>query len=241
MAALCAMASPALAQKKKLVIGTDATWPPFEFVNADKQVVGFDVEYMQACAEAAGYEVEIVNAPWDGIFASLMNKQYDALCSAVTITEERKRSMAFSAPYYTVRQAIIVPKDSPIKSLDDLKGKKAGSQISTTGSFTIAKVPEIEAVTFDDVGLAIEDLILGRLDAVVCDDAVAANYIMENEKYRQALKIGAVLDTPDAEEHYGVGVRKGDKETLELIDKGIAAVKASGKEEELIKKWILTD
>jgi polar amino acid transport system substrate-binding protein len=237
---LATLSVPALAQKK-LVIAADATWPPMEFVNADKQLVGFSVDMMQAAAKAGGYEVEIINAPWDGIFAGLMNKQYDAVCSSVTITEERKKTMDFSTPYFTVRQAVIVPKDSPVKSLDDLKGKKAGSQISTTGTFAVTKTGNIESVTFDEVGLAVEDLFIGRIDAVVCDDAVASNFIMENEKYKEALKIAFVMDTPEAEEHYGVAVVKGNAETLAIINKGIEGVKASGKDQELIKKWIMAE
>ncbi|UQZ88207.1 basic amino acid ABC transporter substrate-binding protein [Deltaproteobacteria bacterium Smac51] len=238
--ALACMAAPALAQKK-ITIASDATWPPMEYINSNKELVGFSVDYMKAAAEAGGYEVEIINAAWDGIFAGLLNKQYDAICSSVTITEERKKSMDFSIPYFTVRQAIIVPKDSPVKSLEDLKGKKAGSQISTTGTFAVNKAGGIQSITFDEVGLAVEDLFIGRIDAVVCDDAVASNFIMENEKYKDALKIAAVLDTPDAEEHYGVAVRKGNTEILELINKGIEGVKASGEEQILINKWILAE
>ena len=235
------ISAPAMAQKKTITIAADATWPPMEFIDANKQLVGYSIDYMRAAAEAGGYEVNLINAAWDGIVAGLINKQYDAICSSVTITEERKKTMDFSTPYFTVRQAVIVPKDSDIKSLDDLKGKKAGSQISTTGTFAINRAGGIQSVTFDEVGLAVEDLFVGRLDAVVCDDAVAANFIMENEKYKEKLKIGVVLSNPEDEEFYGVAVRKGDTELLEMINKGIQGVKDSGKEQELIKKWIVTE
>jgi polar amino acid transport system substrate-binding protein len=96
-------------------------------------------------------------------------------------------------------------------------------------------------VTFDEVGLAVEDLFVGRLDAVVCDDPVAANFIMQNERYKEKLKIGVVLSNPTDEEFYGVAVRKGDTEVLELLNKGVQGVKDSGKEAELIKKWIAAE
>lgn len=241
LASLALAAAPALAQKKSIVIAADATWPPMEFIDANKQLVGYSVDYMKAAAEAGGYDVTLINAAWDGIFAGLLNKQYDAICSSVTITDERKKTMDFSTPYFTVRQAIIVPKDSGVKSLEDLKGKKAGSQISTTGTFAINRAGGIQSVTFDEVGLAVEDLYIGRIDAVVCDDAVAANFIMENDKYKEKLKIGGVLSNPEDEEFYGVAVRKGDAEVLEMINKGIQGVKDSGKEQELIKKWIVAE
>jgi polar amino acid transport system substrate-binding protein len=235
---VASLATSAFAQKK-LVIAADATWPPMEFIDGDKKLVGLSIDYMRAAAEAGGYEVELINAAWDGIFAGLLNNQYDAICSSVTITEERKKTMDFSIPYFTVRQAVIVPKDSTVTTLEDLKGKRAGSQISTTGTFAIAKAGGIESVTFDEVGLAIEDLLIGRLDAVVCDDPVASNFIMENPKYKEALKIATVISTPGSEEFYGVAVKKGNAEALALINKGIEGVKASGKEQELINKWIL--
>jgi len=239
LAVLMISGGQALAQEKRLItIGTDATWPPFEFVDDKKELTGLSVEYMKAAAEEGGYEVKIINAAWDGIFGGLMSKQYDAICSSVTITDERKKTMAFSIPYFTVRQAVIVPKDSEIKTFDDLKGKTAGSQIGTTGTFAINKVKDIKSRTYDEVGLAVEDLYLGRIDAVVCDDAVASNFIMENEKYKEKLKIALVLDTPEAEEFYGVAVRKDDPDTLALINKGIEGVKAKGIDKELHQKWI---
>lgn len=236
-----ASATAAAQEKKVITIAADATWPPMEFVNANKEIVGFSVDYMKAAAQEGGYEVNIVNTAWGGIFPGLLNGQYDAICSSVTITDERRKKMDFSTPYFTVRQAIIVPKDSPVKSLDDLKGKRVGSQIGTTGTFAITKAGGIESATFNEVGLAVEDLYLERLAAVVCDDAVASNFIMENPKYKEKLKIAAIMDTPDAEEHYGVAVRKGDAETLAIINKGIEAVKAKGLEAELIKKWIVME
>ena len=233
------MATPALAQEKKtLVIAADALWPPMEFVNENKELVGFSVDMMQAAAKEGGYEVKMVNAPWEGIFGGLMAGQYDAICSSVTMTPERKKVMDFSTPYYTVTQAVIVPNDSPVKVMKDLVGKKAGSQVSTTGTFAVTKVPGVESKTFDEVGLAVEDLYNGRLDAVVCDYPVAAKFILENDKYKEKLKIAIVLDSPGDQESYGVAIRKGDKETLDMINKGLAAVQAKGIDRELIKKWM---
>ncbi|MDR0882930.1 MAG: transporter substrate-binding domain-containing protein, partial [Candidatus Adiutrix sp.] len=160
------LAAPALAQEKRTItVATDATWPPFEFVDENKALVGFSVEYMQAAAAEGGYEIKIINAAWDGIFAGLVNKQYDAICSSVTITDDRKKTMDFSDPYFTVSQAVLVPQSSSVKALEDLKGKTAGSQIGTTGTFAIDKIGGVTSKTYDEVGLAVEDLYDGRLDA----------------------------------------------------------------------------
>ncbi|MGA7874297.1 MAG: basic amino acid ABC transporter substrate-binding protein [Desulfoferrobacter sp.] len=221
---------------RTIVIATDATWPPMEFVNADKEIVGFDIDYMKAAAKEGGYDVEFKNVAWDGIFGGLEAGKYDAICSSVTITDERKKSMDFSIPYFKVRQALVVPKTSTAKTLDDLKGKTVGAQIGTTGYFAIKKVKGIEAKSYDEIGLAMEDLFNGRIDGVVCDDPVAAQYALQREDYKAKLKIAAVLDTGD--EYYGVAVKKGNTEVLDLINKGIKAVEEKGIAKELRAKWI---
>ncbi len=221
---------------KTFVIAQDATWPPMEFVDDNKQIIGFDTDYMRAAAKEAGYEVEFKNVAWDGIFAGLDAGKYDAVCSSVTITNERKATMDFSAPYFKVRQALVVPKDSPAKNLEDLKGKTLGGQIGTTGYFAIKKVEGINAKSYDEIGLAMEDLFNGRIDGVVCDDPVAALYALKKADYAAKLKIAAILETGD--EFYCVAVKKGNQELLELLNKGIAAVQAKGIDKELRKKWM---
>ena len=235
--ALMLISGAVWAQEKTIVFATDATWPPMEFVNQDKQIVGFSIDYMTEAGKLAGFKPEFKAVAWDGIFAGLAGGQYDAICSSVSITEERKKKMDFSEPYFRVRQALVVPKDSTAKSLEDLIGKEVGSQISTTGTFAVQKVKGVISKTYDEVGLAIEDLYNGRIAAVVCDDPVAANYALQNEKYKGALKIASVIESGDVE-YYGIAVNKGNTEILDLVNKGIAAVKAEGYDKELMKKWI---
>lgn len=219
-----------------VVIATDATWPPMEFVNADKEIVGFDIDYMKAAAKEGGYQVEFKSVAWDGIFGGLEAGKYDAVCSSVTITEERKKTMDFSMPYFKVRQALVVPKESSATTLEEMKGKTVGAQIGTTGYFAIKAMEDIVAKSYDEIGLAMEDLFNGRIDGVVCDDPVAAQYALQREDYKAKLKIAAVLDTGD--EYYGVAVKKGNTEVLDLINKGIQAVEEKGLANEFRAKWI---
>jgi polar amino acid transport system substrate-binding protein len=221
---------------RTVVIAQDATWPPMEFVNEQKEIIGFDTDYMKAAAKEAGYEVVLKNVAWDGIFAGLDAGQYDAVCSSVTITDERKNAMDFSIPYFKVRQALVVPKASTVKTLEEMKGKTLGGQIGTTGYFAIKKIEGINAKSYDEIGLAMEDLFNGRIDGVVCDDPVAAQYALQKAEYAEKLKIAAVLDTGD--EYYGVAVKKGNKEVLDLLNKGIKAVQDKGIEKELRGKWM---
>lgn len=229
------LCSTAYAAEKTIVFASDATWPPMEFLNDQKAIVGYSVDYLTAAGKEAGFTPVIKNTAWDGIFAGLAAGKYDAISSSVSITDKRKKAMDFSEPYYTVRQAVIVNKESGIKGVADLKGKKVGGQIGTTGYFAIKDIDGAEAKSYDEVGLAMEDLNIGRIDAVICDDPVAANYALD--KYKENLEIVEVIKT-DAVENYGFAVRKGDTETLELINKGIEAVKAKGIDKELVKKWI---
>lgn len=221
---------------KTIVFATDATWPPMEFVNADKEITGYAIDYMKAAAKEAGFTAEFKAVAWDGIFAGLAAGKYDAICSSVSITDERKNTMDFTTPYFKVRQALVVPMKSEVKTIDEMKGKTLGAQISTTGHFAIKKVEGVKDKSYDEVGLAFEDLFNGRIDGVVCDDPVAAQYALQNEKYKGALKIACIIEAGD--EYYGIAVKKGDKEDLDLINKGIEAVQKKGIDKELLKKWI---
>lgn len=234
MAVVLCFANTVWAQKE-IVFASDATWPPMEFVDDQKQIVGYSIDFIKAAGEAAGFTPVFKNTAWDGIFSGLAAGKYDAICSSVSITDERKKSMDFSTPYFKVRQALIVPKNSAVKTLPELKGQKVGGQIGTTGYFAIKAAEGVEAKSYDEVGLAMEDLNVGRIAAVVCDDPVAAQYAMN--QYKDTLKIAAIIET-GAVEFYGIAVNKGNKESLDLINKGIEAVIASGKDKELQKKWI---
>jgi len=226
-------------QKKvtnNIVIATDATWPPMEMVDTNKNIVGFDIDFMSAVAEAAGFKVEFRNTAWDGIFAGLANSDYDAVISSVTITDDRKKTMDFSMPYINAGQVLIVPKsDNNSKILNDLTGKDVGAQIGTTGAFAITDAKGVNLKTYDEIGLAVEDLANGRIAGVVCDSPIAADYVLQNEHYKGTLKIVGV---PFTEEYYGVAVKKGNSEIIELMNKGIKSVIDSGKAEELKDKWL---
>ncbi|MFZ5812453.1 MAG: basic amino acid ABC transporter substrate-binding protein [Thermodesulfobacteriota bacterium] len=224
------------AMARDIVFATDATWPPMEFVGPDKEITGFAVDYMKAAGKEAGFNPVFKAVAWDGIFAGLDAGNYDAICSSVSITDERKNAMDFSIPYFKVRQALVVPKASTAKTIDDMKGKTLGAQISTTGHFAIKKVEGVKDKSYDEVGLAFEDLFNGRIDGVVCDDPVAAQYALQNEKYKDALKIASIIEAGD--EFYGIAMKKGNKEVLDLVNKGIKAVQDKGVDKEIQKKWI---
>lgn len=221
----------------KIVVAHDATWPPMEFIGENRALIGYSVDYIDAIAKEVNISVEHKNIAWDGIFSGVRAKRYDVIASSVTITPQRKKILDFTDPYYEVKQAIVVPKTTNIVELNDMAGKKFGAQIGTTGFFAIKKIVGATAVTFDEVGLAMEALATGRVDGVVCDDPTATNYILANKEYGEKMKVGIIIPA-DEPEYYGFAVDKGNTALVKRLNKGIALVKQKGIEAELIKKWM---
>jgi polar amino acid transport system substrate-binding protein len=228
------MAGNALA--KDVVFAVDATYPPMEMIDAQKNIVGFGPEIVAAIGKAGGFNPVLKNTAWDGIFAGLEAGKYDAIASSVSITDERKQKMDFSDPYFEVKQGVITHKGVNVTSVKDLAGKTIASQIGTTGYFVCKKIEGATAKSYDEIGLAVEDLYNGRIDAVIADDAVASNYALQHEQYSQKLTL-AFLIAPESPEYLGFAVNKGNKEIADLINKGLAAIKASGEYNKIYAKW----
>ncbi|GAB4296576.1 MAG: basic amino acid ABC transporter substrate-binding protein [Desulfuromonadia bacterium] len=225
----------AFAAPKKVVVATDATWPPMEMVDKNKKIVGFDIDFMTAVAKEAGFEVEFKNTAWDGIFAGLEAGKYDAIISSVTITPERQKQYDFSLPYIDAGQILVVPKVSTATKLADLAGKKVGAQIGTTGAFQVKKSKGVELKSYDEVGLAFEDMAAGRIQGVVCDEPTAIIYALKKEEYKSKFKI---VGKPFTKEAYGIVVKRGNKELVDLINRGITRVKGKKLDVAIKKKWL---
>jgi polar amino acid transport system substrate-binding protein len=220
----------------KITVATDATWPPMEYVDENKNIVGFDIDLVNEIAKAAGFEVEIKNTAWDGIFAGLAAGNYQAIASSVTITDERKKTMDFSEPYVNAGQVLVVRKGTTgVTKLADMVGKKVGAQIGTTGAIEVGKVQGVQLKTYDEVGLAFEDLANGNIDGVVADSPIAANFALQNASYKDKLMI---VGKPFTDEWLAFAFKKGDTKTQKLFNDGLAKVKSSGKLDELVKKWL---
>ncbi|MDE2628776.1 MAG: basic amino acid ABC transporter substrate-binding protein, partial [Burkholderiales bacterium] len=162
-----------------LMVGTDATYAPFESQNEKGQIVGFDIDVVDAIAQKAGLQVKFVNTPWEGIFNALNQGDRDLLVSSITITDERKQTMDFSDPYFDANQLIAVPADSKVTRFDDLKTLKVGVQNGTTGDEAVSKLQGKNSANikrFESTPLALKELEAGGVDAVVADNGVVINY-----------------------------------------------------------------
>jgi len=217
---------------KKIIVGTNAEYPPFEFVDENGEIVGFDIDLMKAIAEAAGFEPEFVNTRWDGIFVALASGEFDAVISAATITDERKQTVDFSEPYFNAGQVLAVKKGSDIKGPEDLAGKKVGVQLGTTGDIWATDNTDAEVVRYDEITLAMQALANGDVDAVINDAPTTADMIKANPEWNIEIVAG-----PFTEEYYGIAVRKDAPEVLEMINKGLKAVKESGEYDKIYEKW----
>ena len=221
----------------KVTIGTNAEYPPFEFVDEDGNLAGFDIDLMEAIAKEAGFEYEFVNTRWDGIFVALASGEFDGVISAATITEERKQTVDFSDPYFNAGQMIFVHADTTdISGPDDLDGKSAGVQLGTTGDIWLSEETGAEVVRYDENTLAFQALANGDVDAAVADGPTGIDIVQANPEMN--LK---VLDGVYTDEEYGIAVSKERQDLLEAINKGIAAVKASGEYDEINDKYFGTD
>jgi polar amino acid transport system substrate-binding protein len=223
--------------RRIVTFASDATWPPMEFIDETSgQIVGFSIDLIRAIGDAAGFVPEIRNTAWDGIFAGLANRQYDAIISSVTITEERRQQFDFSDPYVNAGQVIVVRNaTNDIQKPGDLAGRRAGAQQGTTGAFAISDVPGARLVNYDEIGLAFAALVIGDIDAVVADGPIAADFALQNANFANALKI---VGEPFTDEFYGVVVRKGNTEILDLVNRGLAMITANGTLEEIKQRWL---
>ncbi len=232
--------APAPAAVVKLVVGLDDNFPPMGFRDEKNELVGFDIDMAREAAKRAGLEVEFKPIDWSAKEAELSGKRVDALWNGLTITEERKQNIAFTAPYMENHQIIVVPAGSEIKTKADLAGKVVGAQ---EGSSAVDAIKKEEAVfnsfkelkTFGDNVAALMDLTTGRLEAVVVDEVVGRYYVAKKPE------LYAVLDENFGTEEYGVGLRKEDTELLAKIDGAMNAMKQDGTAAKIAQQWFGKD
>ncbi len=216
-----------------VTIGLNAEYPPFEFVNDDGEITGFDAELIDAIAAEAGFDYELVNTRWDGIFVALASGEFDAVISAATITPEREETVNFSDPYFDAGQVITVRAgETEIAGPEDLDDVRVGVQLGTTGDIWLTEETNAEVVRFDENTLAFQALANSDVDAAVADSPTAAEIVRANPEMNLELLDGVYTD-----EQYGIAVNMERDDLLQAINQGLAAVKASGEYDEIYDKY----
>ncbi len=228
---------PAMAEEDgKLVMATNATFPPYEYYDADKQIVGIDVEVAGLIAEKLGLELEVSDMEFDSIIAAVKQGKADIGMAGITITEERKKNVAFSDTYTKATQMIIVQEGSAIASPDDLKDVKIGVQTGTTGDLYVSDLSEdgVEVMQFSKGIDAVIALTQGKVDAVVIDGEPAKVFVEGNEGL-------VLLDEAFTEEEYAIAVAPENEELLEQINTALAELEESGELQAVVDKYISSD
>ena len=214
-----------------LTMGTNATFPPYEYKDGD-DVVGIDAEIAQALADKLGLKVKIVDMDFDSLIASVQSGKIDMSLAGMTVTEERKQNVDFTDSYATGVQVIIVKEDSDIASADDLEGKLIGVQQGTTGHLYCADdFGEENVIPYANGATAVQALLQGKVDCVVIDQEPAKAFVEANA----GLKI---LETAYTTEDYAAAVSKKNPELTAALNKALQELKDDGTIQGILDKYI---
>ena len=206
-------------QSGKLIVATNAEFPPYEYHDGDK-IVGIDMEIAEEVAKKLGLEVEVEDIAFDSVILEVTSGKADVGIAGISATEERKQSVDFSDTYTTSKQLIIVKDDSTIASGTDLEGKTLGVQTGTTGDILVSDIK----------GATVERYAKG-MDAVVIDSEVAKKFVEETSGLK-------TLDEAYAEEEYAIAIKKGNTALLDAVNKALSELKADGTVDSIIAKYI---
>ena len=219
----------------KLIMSTNAAFPPYEMTTDSGEFEGIDIETAQAIADKLGLELQIDDMDFDAALLAVQQGKSDMVMAGVTVTDERQNVMDFTDSYATGIQSIIVKEDSDIASVDDLAGKKIGTQRGTTGYLYCSDdFGDENVVAYDDGLTAVQMLNNGQVDCVVIDDAPAKEFVAANP----GLKL---LDTAYVEESYAIGIGKGNTELKDAINTALEELKADGTLQAIVDKYITAE
>jgi len=221
-------------------VASDTTWPPFEWADAEGNLLGFDLDLVRCIGALQGFDVEITSYDWDIIFDDVGSGRMDIGASGATITADRELKVDFSNPYWTSDQAVLVRVDSGLNIITALAGGyTVGAQLETTGAGIISGLVDegidVELTEYTLYPLAVLDLINGNIDAVIQDEPAS----VASATAEEAIQVAGVIKT---NENFGLFVAEGDpKGLLTLLNDGVAQLKANGAYNDLVTAYMGTD
>lgn len=227
-------------QKKVLVMGTSADFAPFEYIDAAKsdEIIGFDVDFANAVTKKMGYQLKIQDMEFNSLIPSVQAKKIDFAMAGITPDEKRAKVVDFTDSYYDTEDYLITKKDVSYDKLEDLKGKKVGAQVSSieedTANEIADKVPSLKVETRDRVPELIQEVKLGRLDAIVLEDIVAKNYVKQNKDLKFS-----TIDGVDNQKK-AAAFPKGSK-LVKDFNKAVKELNDSGEIDKMKAKWFKVD
>ena len=216
-----------------LYVGTNAEYPPFEYLDENGNVVGFDIDLMNEISRLIGKKIEIKDMTFDGLIPALESKTIDILIAGITATESRKKVINFSKPYFESQQAIIVKEDNnSITNFDSLNNSyTVGVVLGYVGDVALTESKKVEKIErFNRTADTVVALQSGKIDAAIMDYPIAVGYIKNNEGLK-------AIKTDLSIQELCIGFRKEDTKLLEEINKALDTLKENGKYDELVKKY----
>ncbi|SFU58321.1 basic amino acid ABC transporter substrate-binding protein [Butyrivibrio sp. M55] len=218
----------------KIVFGTNAEFPPFEYISTNGVIDGYDgidMAIASKIGEISGKDIEIANMEFDSLLVAIQNGQIDAAIAGMTATEERAKTVDFSTPYYTATQVMVVKEGSDIKTAADMEGKAIAVVQGYTGE-TVVKDLGYQYEAFKKGTECILELVNGKCDVVVIDSATAKDFVGDNEGL-------TIVEDPSAfeSEEYAIAVKKGNTELLKTINEAIDKMLADGTISEFAAKY----
>lgn len=217
-------------------VANSGAYPPFSFVNTEGELVGFDVDIANALADRMGVDVNIQTSPWNGIVAALAGGRFDACICSMSVTEERKRAVAFTDSYYSAGLSVWVQSDNTdINSLDDLEGKRVGSTLGETGNQWAVEngKGKWRNQTFQGLPDMLSGLTTGRVDAIIGDDVPIYVALRENDPDIRMVDVGEMPRWPAA-----ISIQQDKPELMAALNEALAEIKADGTYQDIVDKWI---
>jgi len=239
-ATIVALAAGAASAADKIKIGTEGAYPPFNNLEADGTLVGFDVEIAKALCEEMKADCEFVTQDWDGIIPALQAGKFDAIIASMSITDERKEQVDFTDPYYTNSLVFAAPKNTELKdnSPESLSGKTIGVQEGTIAAEFLEKnYPDTEVKAYPTQLEVYSDLENGRIDGALADFGVLYEFLNSDEGKDYAFFGDAV----SSDDKIGIAIRKGETELADKFNTALKAIRENGKYEEINKKYFPFD
>lgn len=228
--------TPAAAFAKELRVASNTTFPPFEFVdNKTGETTGFEMDLIREMGEKAGYDVVIRNLGFDAIIPAILTHSVDVGASGFSVTPERAKRVLFTTPFYNSGLTVLVRRDgAPIKSVDDLRGRRIAVQIGTTAAARAKAIEGAVVTTFNHAGEAILDLENGGVDAVINDKPVTDYILARQPRLKDHLK---VLPGKLTSDDFAMVVARDNPALKAELDAALEAMKASGEYDRLHAKW----
>lgn len=243
MALSVTLAAPLSAEPLRL--GTEGAYPPFNYIESDGKIAGFDVEIGLELCKRIGAECEVVAQDWDGIIPGLLAQKYDFIIASMFITEERKKQVSFTDPYYLAAMTHVLPKDSDITEFtgETMRGKVIGAQSGTTqADFITAQYPDADIrlyPTQDEVNL---DMASGRIDLQVGDMLPMLDWTTKSDDGACCRLAGEPITDPAfVGDGVGIAVRQEDNALRERLNKALAEIRADGTYKTINDKYFDVD